>query len=269
MDAALARLRQAGAVGAVRAIADAEAILDRAAKESAAPELRARLNELAEALFQSIRAQLSVAKYHGMPGRGNSLDTIDVPLTDAAWLRAEMTAAKGLPDQAARLARLGAAVNRTDPGPGGFYDDFGDPQRQPHLDRGRGWEKDPAFDESPQCAFSLRRGPIPRAWWHYAETHYETPLRAKYDGLDASARYRVRVVYGAQEKRKVRLTAGDGHEVHGFLARPFEPVEFDVPAAATAGGELTLTWTPEPGAGGPGRGCQVCEVWVLKKPRGR
>jgi hypothetical protein len=67
----------------------------------------------------------------------------------------------------------------------------------------------------------------------------------------------------------VRLTAGDGHEVHGFLARPFEPVEFDVPAAATAGGRLTLTWTPEPGIGGPGRGCQVCEVWVLKKPRER
>src|SRR5262245_19049698 len=284
MDAALARLRQAGEPGgvstgtgepgrvsagrgrAMRAIADAESILDRAAKEPAAPELRARLNELAEALFQSIRAQLSVARYHGMAGRGNTLDSIDVPLTDAAWLRAEMTAAKKLPDEAARLARLGAAVNRTDPGPGGFYDDFGDPQRQPHLDRGRGWEKDPGFDESPQCAFSPRGGATPRAWWHCAETHYETPLRAKYDGLDPSARYRVRIVYGAQEGRKVRLTAGDGHEVHGFLARPFEPVEFDIPAAATAGGKLTLTWTPEPGAGGPGRGCQVCEVWVFKRP---
>jgi hypothetical protein len=201
-------------------------------------------------------------------GRGNSLDTIDVPLTDAAWLRAEMTAAKTLPDEAGRLAGLGAAANRTDPGAGGFYDDFGDPQRQSHLDRGPGWEKDPGFDESPQCAFSGRRG-VPRAWWHYAETHYETPLRAKYDGLDPSARYRVRVVYGAQSGRKVRLTAGDGHEVHRFLARPFEPVEFDIPAAATAGGKLALTWTPESGAGGPGRGCQVCEVWVLKKPRGR
>jgi hypothetical protein len=269
LDAALARLRQAGTGGAARAIADAEAILDRAAREPAAPELRARLNELAEALFQSIRAQLSVARYHGVAGRGNSLDTIDVPLTDAAWLRAEMAAAKKLPDEAAKVARLGAALNRTDPGPGGFYDDFGDPRRQPHLDRGPGWEKDPAFDESPQCAFSGRRGAIPRAWWHYAETHYETPLRAKYDGLDPSAGYRVRIVYGAQSGRKVRLTAGDGHEVHGPLARPFEPVEFDVPAAVTAGGKLTLTWVPEPGIGGPGRGCQVCEVWLLKKPRAK
>jgi hypothetical protein len=266
LDAAVAKLRAAKTSGAAKAVADAEAILDRAAKERAAPELRARLDVLAEALFQSIRAQLSVTKFHGMSGRGNALDTVDVPLTDAAWLRAEMAAAKKLPDEAARLARLDAAVNRTDPGPGGFYDDFGDPRRQPHLVREPGWEKDPGFDESPQCAFSMRGGSTPRAWWHYAETHYETPLRAKYDGLDPSASYRVRVVYGGQEGRKVRLTAGDGLEVHGLLAKPFEPVEFDIPAAATAGGKLTLTWTPEPGAGGPGRGCQVCEVWVLKRP---
>jgi hypothetical protein len=269
LDAAVAKLRDSKTAGVAKAVADAEAILDRAAKEPAAPELRGRLNELAEALFQSIRAQLSVAKYHGMPGRGNAHDTLDVPLTDAAWLRSEMAEALKPPDERARLARLDAALNRTDPGPGGFYDDFGDPARQPHLDRGPGWEKDPAFDESPQCAFSLRGGATPRAWWHYAETHYETPLRAKYDGLDPSAVYRVRVVYGRQEGRKVRLTAGDGHEVHGWLSKSFEPVEFDIPAAATAGGKLTLTWTPEPGAGGPGRGCQVCEVWVLKKPAGK
>src|SRR5262249_52138736 len=253
MDAALSRLRQAGKPGHVsagRAIADAESILDRVAKEPVAPELRTRLNELAEALFQSIRAQLSVARYHGMPGRGNTLDTVDVPLTDAVWLGAEMTAAKKLPDEAARLARLGAAANRTDPGPGGFYDDFGDPQRQPHLDRGRGWEKDPGFYESPQCAFSPRSGATPRAWWHYAETHYETPLRAKYDGLDPSAAYRVRVVYGPQEGRKVRLTAGAGHEGHDFLHKPVEPVEVDGPAAASADGTLTLTWTPAPGGRG-------------------
>jgi hypothetical protein len=269
MDAAIARLREAKTIGTLRAIADANLILDWAAMERVAPELRTRLDVLAEALFQSIRAQLSVRKYHGVAGRGNTLDTVDVPLTDAAWLRAEMAAAKQLPDEAARLARLDAALNRTDPGPGGFYDDFGDPKRQPHLDRGPGWEKDPAFDESPQCAFSGRTVGTPRAWWHYAETHYETPLRARYDGLDRSASYRVRIVYGTQEGRKVRLTAGNGHEVHGWLSKPFEPVEFDVPAAATAGGTLTLVWTPEPGAGGPGRGCQVCEVWLLRKPPGQ
>src|SRR5262249_57730615 len=125
--------REAKTAGAAKAIADAEAVFDRAAKEPVAPELRARMDVLAEALFQSIRAQLSVTKYHGMSGRGNTLDTADVPLTDAAWLRAEMAAAKKLPDEVTLVARIEAVVNRTDPGPGGFYDDFGDPNRQPPL----------------------------------------------------------------------------------------------------------------------------------------
>src|SRR2546427_514255 len=42
-------------------------------------------------------------------------------------------------------------------------------------------------------------------------------------------------------------------------------IEFDIPAKATAGGELTLTWQREPGLGGNGRGCQVSEVWLIKK----
>jgi hypothetical protein len=264
MDAAIGKLREAKKNGAMKAIADAEAILDRATNELAAQQLRARMDVLAEALFQSIRAQLSVGKYHGMPGRGNSLDSADVALTDVVWLRDAMAATKKLPDEDVRIARLEAVSTRTDLGPGEFYDNFGDPKRQPHLVRGPGWANDPGFDVSPQCAFSPRFG-YPRAWWHYAETHYETPLQARYDGLDKAATYRVRVVYAGQEGRKVRLTASDSHEVHGFLAKPYEPVEFAVPQEATADGKLTLTWTPEPGAGGPGRGCQVCEVWLLKR----
>src|SRR5207244_5823491 len=115
LETAVTKLREAKTAGTAKAITDGESILDRAAKEPAAPELRARMDVLAEALFQSIRAQLSVGKYHGMFGRGNSLDTADVPLTDTAWLRSEMAAAKKLPDEAARLARLDAALNRTDP----------------------------------------------------------------------------------------------------------------------------------------------------------
>jgi hypothetical protein len=73
-------------------------------------------------------------------------------------------------------------------------------------------------------------------------------------------------VYGREGRgTRIKLTAGDRFEVHGYLSRPFEPLEFDVPAGATAGGELTLAWAPEPGGGGAGRGCQVAEVWLLKK----
>ena len=43
------------------------------------------------------------------------------------------------------------------------------------------------------------------------------------------------------------------------------PVEFDIPREATRNGELNLTWTREPGQGGNGRGCQVSEIWLIKK----
>jgi hypothetical protein len=42
-------------------------------------------------------------------------------------------------------------------------------------------------------------------------------------------------------------------------------VEFDLPLAATAKGELTLVWTREPGLGDNGRGCQVSEVWLIRQ----
>jgi hypothetical protein len=90
-----------------------------------------------------------------------------------------------------------------------------------------------------------------------------------YTGLDRGAAYRVRVVYSRERRSRVRLVANDRHEVHGYLNRPFEPVEFDIPAAATAGGELTLSWSQDPGSGGTGRGCQVAEVWLLRKGDGK
>jgi hypothetical protein len=267
--AARAKLKDAMATGSLKAIGEAEAILDRAAKEPAGRELRARTGELAEALFQSIHAQLSVGKYRAIAvERGATLDTIDVPLTDAAWLRKQLAEIRKLPDEQARLARLNVALNRTDPGPGGFYDDLGDPKRQPHLVRGAAWEKDPAFYTSPLVGFGFRGfgpGSAPRAWWHHAETLFDQPLLMRYPKLDPKASYRVRVVYGAERARKVKLMANNKWEVHSYLSKPHQELEFDIPPDATASGSLTLSWSPEPGAGGTGRGCQVAEVWLLKK----
>jgi hypothetical protein len=53
--------------------------------------------------------------------------------------------------------------------------------------------------------------------------------------------------------------------IHPYVQRPWPPVpqEFDIPPAATSGGELTLSSTREQGQGGSGRGCQVSEVWLI------
>jgi hypothetical protein len=272
VEAAVVKLGEARSLGSQRAMAEAEAILDRAGTDPATAALRARIFELAEALFQSIRAQLSVPRYQAIAvERGANLDTIDFPLTNAGWLRHQFAAVRKLPAEAERLARLDAVLNRTDPGPGGFYDDLGDPERQPHLVRGVGSVKDPAFFATPLVGFGFRwPGPDttrPRAWWQHAEALYDAPLTLRYTGLDPAAAYRVRVVYGGERRGAgIRLVAGGRFQVHGYLSRSYEPLEFDIPAAATGQGELTLAWTQEPGGGGNGRGCQVAEVWLLRKP---
>ena len=106
------------------------------------------------------------------------------------------------------------------------------------------------------------------SWCRDAETFYDAPLRMRYTGLDAKASYKVRVVYPADNLRaRMRLLANDGVEIHPLLLKPFpvRPLEFDIPPEATRTGELRLTWYGEPGRGGNGRGCQVAEVWLMRK----
>ena len=89
----------------------------------------------------------------------------------------------------------------------------------------------------------------------------------RYTGLDPSARYRVRVVYAGETPAAVRLVADGKFELHPLVKKesPVRPVEFDVPREATADGELVLSWYRAPGLGGNGRGCQVSEVWLIRK----
>jgi hypothetical protein len=249
----------------------AESVLARATSEPVAVELRARIGELAEALFQSIRAQLSVPRYQAIAvERGASFDRLDFPLNDAGFLRSQFARIRKIDSEPKRLHELGEMINRTDPGPGGYYDDLGDPARQPHLVRGPGFAMDAAFYASSLVGFSFRdNGPdrsLPQAWLQHAESLYDAPLVMRYSGLDKDAAYQVRVVYGRERQAaRIRLMANGEQEVHNWLMRPFEPLTFDIPRAATSTGVLSLSWTQEPGVGGSGRGCQVAEVWLLRK----
>lgn len=263
------KLRAARQTGSLAAISEADAILDRALAEGAASDWRARVFELAEALFQSIRMQLSVERYKAIDvGRGANLDTIAMPLNNRLWLKQNFAELRKLADEPDRLKGIDGILNWTNPGPGGFYDDLGDVTRQAHLVRGPGFDEDPAFLESALMGFAYRAGGR-TSWWNYAESLNDAPLKMRYTGLDPAARYRVRVVYaGDSLQRKIRLSAGDNIEIHPLIDKPvpIRPMEFDIPAKAIQGGELTLSWRREPGQGGNGRGCQVAEVWLVRRP---
>jgi hypothetical protein len=252
-------------LGTLSAIDQARGIL------SIAPESpyssKHRVRELADDLFVSIRMQLSVALYDAIAlDRGANLDSIDVPLNDRLWLKDHFARFALLPTEAERAKAIEELIHRTDPGPGGFYDDLGNLTKQPHLVRGPGFEKDPSLRGSSIVGFGSRAG-WPIAWCQNAQRLYDNPLQVHYPSLDRQARYKVRVVYAGDSFRlPIRLDA-DGQEVHGWFKKPNPPVpvEFDVPEAATADGELTLNWRLEPGWGGNGRGCQVAEVWLIRK----
>jgi len=265
---AMDKLRAAGQIGALLAMKEAEAILDRAATAKVATDWRARVFELAEALFQSIRMQLSVPRYQAIAvGRGATLDTVDVPLNNRLWLQQRFAELRRLESEADRLKGIDAIVNWSDPGPGGYYDDLGNLTRQPHLVRGPGFQKDPAFLQSPLIGFAYFPG-WRLSWCRHADGLNDAPLRMRYTDLDVGARYKIRVVYAGDTFRpKVRLLANDTIEIHPFIRKevPVRPVEFAIPPEATRNGQLNLTWYQESGRGGAGRGCQVAEVWLIKK----
>lgn len=265
---ALDKLRQARSIGPVRAMDEAQAILESAVTHRPGADLRQRAFELAEALFQSIGMQLSVPKYKAIEiGRGTMLDTIDAALNDADWLMGRFASIRGATSTVDQLRAVDAILNWTNPGPGGFYDDLGNPLRRPHVILGASYEKDPAgfraartgFDQDPRWR---------RSWCRHATGFYDGPLKMHYEGLDPEASYRVRVVYtGDMWQVKLRLLADQAFEVHPFLLKPRDmtPLEFDIPREAVRKGVLDLSWHVEPGRGGNGRGCQVSEVWLMRK----
>jgi hypothetical protein len=267
-ETAMDELRVASRAGALDSVGRARQVLDRSVAVHPAESWRARVFELARELFESIRMQLSVEKYHAIAvDRGATLDTIDRPLNSRVWLDQRFEEIRKMEGEPDRRAAIDEILNWTNPGPGGFYDDLGDPAAQPHLVRGADYASDPAFLKSPHVAFdgvALYR----KSFWTHAASLNDEPLKMRYTDLDPAAQYKIRVVYGGDSPRqKIRLVANGAIEIHPFIAKPvpYRPIEFDIPREATRSGVLNLAWTREPGQGGNGRGCQVSEVWLIRK----
>jgi hypothetical protein len=269
-DQALSRLRMADQIGSLAAIDQAERTLNQSAEEPVAADLRQRLFALAEALFQSIRMQLSVPLYKAISvGRGATLDTIDAPLNNRQWLQNRFNQIRKLDGETLRRREIDGIINWTNPGPGGFYDDLGDPRRRPHLVVGGPYEKDPASLHATMTGFDQEPA-WRRSWCRHGGALYDQPLRMRFAGLDPFAAYKLRVVYtGDMFQAKLKLVAGETTELHPFLVKPrtMTPLEFNVPIQATHTGVLDLSWHPEPGRGGNGRGCQISEVWLIKNDK--
>jgi hypothetical protein len=259
----------AGSVNTIEAASDALRI------PITAPgaELRAHIFDLADRLNRHVRIQLSVEKY-GASGieRGANLDRVDVPLNDRVWLAQQFAEIGKLPNEGDRVAQLEALAHWQEPAPGSIYDDLGDPEHEPHLVRGAGFERDPEMyrsaidgiaDKTTEDGWRL-------SWIDYAESLYEEPLELAYHGLDPHAHYKLRVTYAGEDYTlPLQLVANNTIEIYPARLRKSNPetVEFDLPAEATRKGALDLKWNRPAGVGGGGRGRQVAEVWLIPQSR--
>ncbi|MFT4076978.1 MAG: hypothetical protein QM647_15735 [Asticcacaulis sp.] len=229
--------------------------------------LRQRLFDLAEQLYREIGLQLSV-KLYGASGieRGANLDRVDVSLNDRIWLERQLDEVEHL-EAPLRTLRLKALANGDTSPPGGFYDDLGDPQNEPHLVRGTGFGGDPeAYDSAIDgIADTIPDDGWRIAWVTYAETLYEGPITLQYNRLDPKMSYRLKIVYaGEGYALPIKLT-GNGMILQDFAERTHNPmtVELDIPQGLIRDGTLRLEWVRPAGLGGSGRGHQVAQVWLL------
>ena len=89
-------------------------ILDKAVTQRVSTDLRARAFELAEALYQSIRMQLSVPKYQAIrPRRGANLDQIDKPLNKRVDMKKEFERIRSLSTEQERLGAIADLLSKS------------------------------------------------------------------------------------------------------------------------------------------------------------
>ncbi len=186
--------------------------------------LRERIVNLCELLFQSIGLQTSVSKYQASgTERGAVLDFVDYPLNNRYWLEDQFRKVRELPTEAAKRASLTEIANWETPGPGSFYDDIGNEGLSPHTEMDD--RDEPMFWWLDQGMSRLRLSSQTTMW----------PRKLSYEGVDPASRYKVKT--GGQGKSLLSI---DGMPASGQKIGDF--FEFEVPAEALRDGRLELTW---------------------------
>ncbi len=189
---------------------------------------------------------------------------LDRPLTEMPWLERELEeAAQADGDQ--RREQIERIVYYDVVGPGEFYDDAGNPDRQPRLVRGSTFNARPFMDPTNRPSQNT-----------IAYTLMEPEgVAFHYTGLESDVSYRVRMTMvaprlpqtmtaGAPELRLAQHVLADGEYIARDVEFPeytAEHFEFDIPAEATTDGEVTIALEPVDG----GIATVVSEVWLLRE----
>jgi hypothetical protein len=274
---ALDILEKAKDLGSLKAIELAEETLERAKKNPVAQEYKDKCWRLADELFKNIGSQLSVEKYNAIAwDRGAFMDDIDMPLNNYRYLKFQFDRIRKMEKEGERQKAIDEIINRTNPGAGGFYDDLGNPRSWKRVVRSKMWEEDPGYLGSPLTVFTPyllhinkeleeQLGGIPLSWVNSIATLYDTPLIIKYEDLDSSSDYRLKVTYIGSLGGKIKLIANENYVIHNFIdtRRKILTEVFDIPKDVISSGRLTLKWVADDGE----RGCEIAEIWLIREEK--
>jgi len=272
-------MAQAARRGADSAMNDALAVLKRAETEPCRKDLRARIDQLCQALFDSIKLQTSVKRFHASETeRGCVPDFVDYPLNNRWWLEDEFTTILKMPSEPAKVARLDVLAHWEHPGPGSYYDDIGDLAKSPHLVRGPELNTDPLVP--------VRGTAFPGLVWDQGgysrlRLSWQGSMRLGqmlYENIDPDGQYTIRVngrgemslyvnqkkVEPASESEKPR-PGGDAVPPRQRFVPEF--TDFPIPRELLKDGRILVDWSDPNAPRGPQPrfGTYVTEVWLLKK----
>lgn len=236
----------------VQAMDNALGVLNQADKQPVSPDLRKKITELCEALYQSIGLQTSVPKYKASGyERGAVLDFADYPLNNRWWLEDEFKKIRTMTDKGAAYARIQQISHWENPGPGSYYDDISSVS------------KDPRVATTSYDATDI-------AWWDNGmsrqrlsfQTFQRCPL-LHYTNLDPAGRYKIRVVGSGDALLRVddqRLSP----VIYNKDGEGFK--EWIVPFQATGDGKITVSFDePEESDLNWRKQSKIYDIWLIKE----
>jgi hypothetical protein len=226
-------------------------ILDKARTEPVGLNLRGKCTALADMLYINIGEQLTVKRHFARDwGRGAFMDSIDAPLNDGRYIvgKLEKILTLGCRDEAFVVLE-NEILNRTNPGPGGFYDSMGDLESWRRFPDLRNYKKDPGvtgivFRHFIYALNETRDDPL--AWQKSAAVLYDTPMKIQYDDLDPDAEYSLKIKFSGIDysslTETVRMSINDENfSFDTYQVRQKNPlICFDLPKRITQRGTVII-----------------------------
>jgi hypothetical protein len=245
-------LANAVILGTDKAMADALAHIQKADAEPIAQDLRNKIIQYCDDLYESIRLQTSVPKYHASaPERGCILDFVDYPLNNRWWLEDEFKKISAMGSEEEKLERLKVIRTWEKPEKGSYYDNISDISKGPRV-------------------IGMTDDATDFVWWDngYSRKRLSTQLyqnfpEIEYADLDPNSRYILRVAgYGDA------LVRVDGVRIEPSLYnKELEAFkEFHIARKHLQDGKIKITFDkPEESHLNWRELSKVTDVWLLKK----